>query len=52
MKFGFKQVDCCKYKENNFVSSVYAYWKEGCKYNSLMLFWKYYQKRFVLAFRS
>ena len=51
-KYGFVQVDCCKYKENNFISSVYAYWKNGCKYNKFELILRYYLKKSRLVMKE
>lgn len=51
-KYGFVQVDCCKYKENNFISSVYAYWQNGCRYNKIKLSLRYYLKRLRLVIKT
>lgn len=51
-KYGFVQVDCCKYKENNFISSVYAYWKNGCRYNKIELILRYHFKKARLVIKG
>lgn len=38
---GFEIVDCCKYRENNFISVVYAYWFHGCPHSRFKRWWKY-----------
>ena len=45
LKHGFKIVDCCKYANNNFFSTVYAKWLEQCPWNDSEIQEKYTLRR-------
>ena len=45
---GFKIVDCCKYPNNNFVSTVYAKWLTDIPYSQDLIEEKYTERRKLL----
>lgn len=48
--YGFRIVDYCLYAANNFYSTVYAYWFDGCPYSALHRALRYQTKRFRIRF--
>lgn len=41
----FRIVDCCKYKNNNFITIVYAKWLDNCPWSRLNIWFHYVLKR-------
>lgn len=45
---GFHTVDYCLYAANNFYTTVYAYWQDGCPYSRLQRTLRYQTKRILI----